>query len=625
MRFWSSIELTSAHRPTLLPYETDIMVQSSTGIYEGRLRIPDYQDGRLYLTSHRVCYVDNTEPLTHSVAINLTDVATIQYSAGFMKSSPKITLNMKDSTLSLSSPGTPVSMISNSNSLSSGSSLDVTTQLKSIANNSQSFKLTWTCPICSYSNIIPSGYIHGSSPLPSCTMCGVKPPITVIEEVWLKSVNTSDSSTANDQISDSSHATPIIDKDSKAVSIDEENGVTCNVCTFVNHPLLKSCEMCGSKLGWVFNPADYVMDEDAQKLQDSYFPFIFNKAVSDQKENVPKSVRLSFRSGGDKIFYERLTAIVLEKTWLKNQAKSKNISLSVNSSSLIKSFSDTPTSEVPESLPKFGIHGLQRMNENELKQNTSLLTSLDDLKSLMSKAKEMVSLAETFASKLSSAPGVPKDAREVLRDSSRALSLSSPIVTREMAGGGNDLFYAELARQLAEFLGNGVLQLQGGIVTLFDLFALYNRARGISLISPNELYSACQTFEKLGLPLKLRRFKSGLWVVEEAKLSSADKLHSLISYIKSSERGLTAQDISLKFGWSVGVASEELYVAMELGQLCCDIVTEGTFYYHNKIAHFEWNWKYEVFREGLPPKALSPTRENISLAERLIAISREHA
>ena len=45
---------------------------------DGRLcskyKIPDYQDGHAYLTSHRVCYVDNKEPRIFSVAVNLKDI-----------------------------------------------------------------------------------------------------------------------------------------------------------------------------------------------------------------------------------------------------------------------------------------------------------------------------------------------------------------------------------------------------------------------------------------------------------------------------------------------------------------------------------------------------------------------
>jgi hypothetical protein len=39
-----------------------------------KFKIPQYQNGQSYLTSHRVCYVDHDEPRKNSVAIFLKDV-----------------------------------------------------------------------------------------------------------------------------------------------------------------------------------------------------------------------------------------------------------------------------------------------------------------------------------------------------------------------------------------------------------------------------------------------------------------------------------------------------------------------------------------------------------------------
>lgn len=39
-----------------------------------KFKIPQYQNGQSYLTSHRVCYVDHNEPRKNSVAIFLKDV-----------------------------------------------------------------------------------------------------------------------------------------------------------------------------------------------------------------------------------------------------------------------------------------------------------------------------------------------------------------------------------------------------------------------------------------------------------------------------------------------------------------------------------------------------------------------
>jgi len=72
--FLQSIDLTTALRPSLLPDEILLFVQDAVGLYGGKFKIPEYQNGQAYLTSHRACYVDNEEPRKRSVAINLKDV-----------------------------------------------------------------------------------------------------------------------------------------------------------------------------------------------------------------------------------------------------------------------------------------------------------------------------------------------------------------------------------------------------------------------------------------------------------------------------------------------------------------------------------------------------------------------
>ena len=48
----------------------------------------------------------------------------------------------------------------------------------------------------------------------------------------------------------------------------------------------------------------------------------------------------------------------------------------------------------------------------------------------------------------------------------------------------------------------------GGMMTLTDVYCLYNRARGTELISPDDLLEACELFSKLRLGLHIREFPS---------------------------------------------------------------------------------------------------------------------
>ena len=44
-----------------------------------KYKIPSHQHGHGYLTTHRICYVDNTEPRVHSSAIDLKEVDRYEF------------------------------------------------------------------------------------------------------------------------------------------------------------------------------------------------------------------------------------------------------------------------------------------------------------------------------------------------------------------------------------------------------------------------------------------------------------------------------------------------------------------------------------------------------------------
>jgi len=148
--------------------------------------------------------------------------------------------------------------------------------------------------------------------------------------------------------------------------------------------------------------------------------------------------------------------------------------------------------EILQPSKTIGINGLERASAALRLQNEVVLqSSFQDLEALMTRAKDLIALAEQLASKLASLPvsTSTRDARVALRESTELLGLSTPIVTKEIAG-GKDAYLSELARQIAEFLTStdsrqaekgreSILKREGGIISLIDLFALYNRVRGV--------------------------------------------------------------------------------------------------------------------------------------------------
>ncbi|EEH18648.2 hypothetical protein PABG_07708 [Paracoccidioides brasiliensis Pb03] len=623
--FFNALDLTTALRPSLLPDETLLFVQDQVGLYEGKYKIPNYQSGHAYLTSHRICYVDGDQPRKYSVALELKYVDRVEYQAGFLKSSPKITIYPKPSKRVLGqnsngpgswitpqaarpgSPGSPSSPLRRSGSpFNSPATLPVRTP-----------NATWVCPICSFSNPVPSNFnpatANASMTLPSCLACGIKPPFTTI----LKAAITSASASSRGGTSTVSvHPSPLGSQyDPVRIGSNgdylpsfnrfhnppssADSGISCPRCTFANHPSLLYCEICGAPL----QRGDHATNSQIPDRSDSPAPFFATSNLHNTE--VYESVKLSFRGGGEKIFHERLRSALVQRKWLLHDAPPVP---KANPSST----SSTPGSD-PNSLGQrpshsaVGIAGLERRGFEARQNNQVVLGSaFEDLEALMASAKEIVALAETFAVESGMmSNGSSAEARRVLSQSAAALGMTTTKDMLGSGGGSENLYLSELSRNLAEYLTddrNGILHREGGIMSLIDLWAVFNRSRnGVELVSPADFQKAAELWEKLKLPVRLRRFKSGLLVVQRFDWTDEKTIRQLKGWFEelrstplSDEvvfwdwhmygRGVTAQEAAERFGWSVGVAAEELEMAEDRGVLCREEGIEGLRFWKNYIV-----------------------------------------
>ena len=321
------------------------------------------------------------------------------------------------------------------------------------------------------------------------------------------------------------------------------------------------------------------------------------------KQEWPESMKISFRAGGDKVFHERLKGTLVQRKWLLQNAPPIPLP---NASSLGADSEVGTASSSGRATPDskaVGIAGLERLGLERRKNNESVISSaFEDLEALMASAKEVIALAESFADK---APG--SSANALLRESAATLSQAP---TKDMIGSGagsDTLYLSELSRNLAEYLTDdrqGVLKKEGGIMSLVDLWATFNRARnGVELVSPADFEKAVRLWEKFNLPVRLREFKNGLLVVQRADWTDDKTIAQLLTWLQefrinepveevswdwsSFGKGITAHEAASKFGWSVGVATEELEMAEEKGVLCREESIEGLKFWENWITDGE--------------------------------------
>lgn len=324
----------------------------------------------------------------------------------------------------------------------------------------------------------------------------------------------------------------------------------------------------------------------------------------------PDNIKLSFRSGGEKTFYERLKGAMVQRKWLLEGAPSlPKPSLHAPSDSPYSPTSG-PYTHPSDSTPKIvGIAALEARGLETRKKNTLAISSaFSDLEALMTSAKEIIALAESFSSHLppsSSASSPSADASRILAHSTTALGLvttKDTLSASSSTSADNSLYHSLLSRTLTDLLTDdttGLLKREGGIISLVDLWAVFNRARGgVELVSPADFLRACELFERLKLPVRLRRFKSGLLAVQGSDMQDEKVVARLQGWLEAPKadaetlqlqfgRGVTPREAAERFGWSVGVAREELEMAEERGVVCREEGVGGVRFWINWIVRLK--------------------------------------
>ncbi|KUI53843.1 Vacuolar protein-sorting-associated protein 36 [Cytospora mali] len=615
--FLKQLDLTTALRPAYLPDEVLLFVQDNVGLYEGKYKLPNQQNGQVYLTSHRICYVDKADPRKNSVALDLKDVERYEYYAGFLKSSAKVTLvpkPTKRSSLQTRSSATATGTASPRNNNSSPAPRTDSPLRSAPVDSSLASAATWVCVICSFSNPVPSNFdpstANANTPLPPCLACGIKPALTHVLKAAINNA-TSRQSVASPlpmrprDLSGAAGSTGGSESPAARLSppktSDPDASFQCPRCTFLNHPSLLSCEMCGGPLISHDVPPELnqpVPPAQSQDRTDSPGPILSYGALPGMGNQ--ESVKISFRGGGDKILYERLKGAITQRKWLLQGAPPVP-----NQNPLAVDATSRDGATAGENVRKktVGIAGLEQRGL-EMRKNNELVigTAFEDLEALMASAKEIVALAESFSRQTNGGAG-SSEANALLAESASQLGL---VTTKDIVGGGGSnesLYLSELARNLAEFLtddARGVLRKAGGIISLVDLWAMFNRARGgVELVSPMDFEKAAQLWGKLKLPVRLRTFKSGVMVVQSQDRTDETTIKTILAWLRDLHdippekevpwdwqefgRGVTAREAAERFGWSIGVAEEELEMAEERGVLCREDGIEGLRFWENYI------------------------------------------
>lgn len=272
-------------------------------------------------------------------------------------------------------------------------------------------------------------------------------------------------------------------------------------------------------------------------------------------------IKLSFKEGGEPTFYPNIQDALQRKQW---QVVPKAVSASASGKQW-----------------RSGIGGIERnIQKKAMETDKNITEAFEDLNKLMDQAKQMVTLSKNISTKIREKQGdITED--ETVRFKSYLLSLGiSDPVTRDTHGSGQQ-YYKELAKQVATFIQEPLKEC-GGTMTLTDAYCRVNRARGLELLSPEDLVNACQMLEIMQLPVRLQVFESGVMVLILATHCEEQAIIKTTQVVEEAG-SLTADELARLIGLSVVLSKERLLSAENKGNLCRDETVEGLRFYPNKF------------------------------------------
>ncbi|KXN85937.1 Vacuolar protein-sorting-associated protein 36 [Leucoagaricus sp. SymC.cos] len=545
-RYTTSVDGTIPVQALLYTDEQLLASQDGVGIYDGLQKSTPHQSGAIHTTSHRIFYIDNKDPEYISFAVNLAYVTQTDYYAGLFTSSPKVTLY-------LAGRGVAGSSASSTNALAIPS-----------ASDHPDFG-AWECDVCGNRNRTSPGQSLSSTQV--CELCGVPRSSTTLSQTSsIQHLSISLPSTSMHEPTRSRRPSTI----------------ACPACTFLNHPSLVECEICGTKLPTITSSGPQQMTKSAPATR----PTSPDIDDDDEDPSSGKLMKVSFRKGGDKAFYTILKRAIKSKAW-ESQA-----------SQLYKSNTPTGAEADSNAISRSGITGVLRSVETSAQgQSTDLMNALQDLEALRIKARDMVRLAGELNEKLTSATISPTptptqslsslaltnnesnnnviSSRELPEETTfirsslaqLGLQMSNVPVTSDMIN-DEDKWINELARELAGVL-KGMMR-DRGIVALDEVWGGWNRARGVALLPPSTFLQVISHLSQhTHPPIHKRTFKSGLSVLHTPPYAQGAFSDRIIIHLTTGGPK-TTMEIAMVEGITVALTKEMIDEAEMNGDVVRD-------------------------------------------------------
>jgi len=229
-----------------------------------------------------------------------------------------------------------------------------------------------------------------------------------------------------------------------------------------------------------------------------------------------------------------------------------------------------------------GIGGIEKnIYEKQKASDISITEAFKDLDKLMITAKDMVTLSKNISEKIKEKQGAISD-DETVRFKSYLLGLGVDDPVTRSSFTDSNTYYATLCKEIIKVIQVSLDEV-GGTMALAEVYCRVNRARGLDLLSPEDLMHACYMMNTdQSSPVKLRKFDSGVLALQTSLCDESIILKKTVEALQKNG-SLSAQELSTLIGIPVVLAKEYLLSAEKHGKSCRDESIEGLRFYLNKF------------------------------------------
>lgn len=217
----------------------------------------------------------------------------------------------------------------------------------------------------------------------------------------------------------------------------------------------------------------------------------------------------------------------------------------------------------------------------------NISVAFQDLKQLVGMAQQMTKLSKSIASKIKEHDSqVSNDETVLFRSHLLELGIEQQVdmgVSSKTSYSSSSKYYQDLARQIGSIVRTVMERRRQEQLTLSEVYCCFNRARGMDLVSPDDILSACKQMSNMPeLQLQLVQYKSGLLVIQNQSCDNQDIIDRTVQLVEQ-VGFLTPLQLSSRQSIPIQLARHRLEEAEDIGRLCRDESLESLRFYPNKF------------------------------------------